>query len=106
MCKENYVLFVKEMMPGHKLTRAAISTDCLDILTNEVCCLAGSEQKRVDKTRALDIISLTGSGAPLVLQTRSASAARRSQPESGRGKRRVVPAKRVLRSSRFGSGQI
>jgi hypothetical protein len=74
MRKENYVLFVKEMMPGDKLTRAAISAGCLSILANEVCCLAGSEQKSVDKTRALDIISSTGSGAPLVLQTRSASA--------------------------------
>jgi len=106
MRKDNYVLFVKEMMPGDKLTRAAISSDCLFIIADEVCCLAGSEQKSVDKTHPSDIIILTGSGAPLVPQTRSASAAWRSQPESGRGKRRVVPAKRVLRSSRFGSGQI
>jgi hypothetical protein len=60
----------------------------------------------LDKATQKSIIALTVHRAPLYFQTRSAAATGGAQSASRRCYGRVVPAKRILRSRRLGSGEV
>jgi hypothetical protein len=106
MCKGNYVYSVKEKMscslpesrdwqgsfPVKSVTSRFLSKRC--------------GQEELDSVLGENIIIFTHCHASFFSKTAIASSGRRAESESRRRHGRVVSAKRVFRSRRFGSGQV
>jgi hypothetical protein len=106
MCKGNYALSVKEKMScgvstGKDCKRRfslSLFTACN---TPEACA-----EKGLDEFPFENIIIFTHRRATLSSKTATASPGRGAEPESRRRHERTISAERVLRSRRFGSGQV
>jgi hypothetical protein len=106
MCKGNYALSVKEKMSsgvpvGKDCKRGVPSILFTACNTPEACA-----EKGLDDFLCKNIIIFTHRRAPLSSKTATASPGRGAEPESRRRHERTISAKRVLRSRRFGSGQV
>ena len=106
MCKGNYELSVKKKM----FCRMPVDKDCKrgssSVLFISCNTLEARAEKGLDDVLCENIIIFTHRRAPLSSKTATASPGRGAKPESRRHHERTISAERVLRSRRFGSGQV
>jgi len=106
MCKGNYVFNVKEKM----FCRMPANKDCKRrvpfIMFTGCNPPEARTEKGLDDFLCENIIILTHRRAPLSSKTATASPGRGAEPESRRRHERTISTERVLRSRRFGSGQV